>query len=278
MVDKGRHGQIHIGMSLIHRLPHFVDGFSNNPTFTTEHTADISLELIQRMVDGLLTKNSPCPTFSMLGKHLTQTETGILILKKNGTGIDKLLSVFGKHAIHSGGIIHIRKRVTVSREGITDLLELVLNRDRLVEDDEDTLLRHLASFRVSDRLLDRSKSDVAVTTSGTENHTFKTGLLFGGNDTSNGRETHIHVTSIHFFTFIQKSSSTIIASASSTGASGGKFRHSQTRSIRHEETTRLFQNFLKFNLFVVFQGQLFRIGVQFTQLSFVSFQFDLQGF
>mmetsp|Transcript_17802 Transcript_17802/g.27494 ORF Transcript_17802/g.27494 Transcript_17802/m.27494 type:complete len:385 (+) Transcript_17802:1625-2779(+) len=277
MVDKGRHRHIHVGMSLVDRLPHFIDRFGNNPTFTTKHTTDISLKLVQGMVDGLLAKDSPCPTFSVLGKHLTQTEPGVLILKKNSTGVNKLLSILGKHAIHSGGIIHVRKRITVSREGIADLLQFVLDRDRLVKNDKDTLLRHLTSFRVRDGLLDGSKSDITVTTSGTENHTFKTGLLFGRNNTRDGGETHIHITSIDFFAVVQKTSGTIIAT-SCTGASGSEFRHRQTRGIRHEETTRLFQHFLKLDFFIVFQSQLFGVGIQFAQLSFVSLQFNFQCF
>lgn len=60
--------------------------------------------------------------------------SSVLILQKNGSGVNKLLGVLREHFVNRCGIIHIGKTVTVGLESIADLLELELDTLGLVED------------------------------------------------------------------------------------------------------------------------------------------------
>mmetsp|Transcript_15497 Transcript_15497/g.35701 ORF Transcript_15497/g.35701 Transcript_15497/m.35701 type:complete len:207 (-) Transcript_15497:485-1105(-) len=204
----------------------------------------------------------PSPTFAVLGEHLAETVASILVLQKNGARINEFLGVLCKHLVNGFSVIHVRKTVSVSLESITDLLQLDFDRIGFVKDDEDGLLRELSSFRVGNRLLDGSKSDEAVTTGSTENHTLKVDAFIGRNNTGDGREAHIQVRTSFLFSqqvgFVRGS------------LTRGQLANSQTRSVGDEESTSLFQDFLQFHLFVVLNGELLAIGVQLLQLRFVS--------
>ena len=162
----------------------------------------------------------------------------------------------------------------MSCKGITDLLQLVLNGERLVKDDKDRLFDQFTSDWISDGLFDGCKADITVSASGTENHTFKSLTFFVGNNTSDRRETHVHVTC----TFFLQQSFRLVSGSIGGRRSCGKFGNGQTRSISHEETTSLLQDFLQFHLFIVFHGQLLGKRVEFLQLILIVFQFHLKCF
>mmetsp|Transcript_27206 Transcript_27206/g.48312 ORF Transcript_27206/g.48312 Transcript_27206/m.48312 type:complete len:457 (-) Transcript_27206:29-1399(-) len=272
MVHQTRHCHVHVDMSLFDGLLDFFQVFSNNPTFTTKHSRDISLEHVQRVVDGLFFQDNPCPALGMLGKHLAQTVSGVLVLQEDGSRVNQLLCILREHAVNRSRIIHVWETVSVSLEGITDLLELGLNRFGLVKDDEYTLLQELSRLRVSDGLLDGSESDIAVSTSGTKDHAFKASALFSGDDTSNRGETHVQIgASANSFRF-QK------VSLVGGGLSRRQFTDSQARGISNEEAPCLLEDLLELHLFVILMGKLFTVGVEFTELRLVSFEFHFQGF
>ena len=269
MVHQGRHGQVHVGVSTFHSLADGIKGFRNNPTFSSEHSRDIRLEHVEGVVDSLFAEHNPSPTFSVLGQELAETVAGVLIFQQDSAAIDQFLSIFSQHGIHGRGIVHVRKRVSVSRESIADLLELGFNGLRLVEDDEDRFFYHDSSFRVGDGLLDGSKAHIAVTTSGAEDHALKSNTFFGRDNTSDTREAHVQIRANFGF---QKT-----GGISSFAGSAGQFRNSQARSIGHEKAAGLFQHFLQFDLFVVFLGELLGVVVQFTKLRFILIQFSFHG-
>jgi hypothetical protein len=277
MVNEGRHCHIHVSVGLVDGDTDIIDTVSDNPTFTTEHTRNVVLELVEGVIDGLFAEDQPSPLFSALGEDLAKTEAGVLILEEDSAGVDKFLGVLGQHTVDSRGVVHVRERVTVGIESITDLLELGLDRKRLVEDDEDTLLDKKSVGWVGDRLLDRSETNVAVTTGGTEDHTLETSLFFGGNNSSDAGETHVHVAG-GGTTFGLKEVVGTITRASVAVSSGSELGNSKTRGISHEETTGLLKYFLEFNLLVVLSGELLGVGVEFLELRFVSLKFHLHTF
>jgi hypothetical protein len=158
----------------------------------------------------------------------------------------------------------------VSLECITDLLQLVLNGNRLVENNEYRLLNELSSVRIGNRLLDRCETNKAISAGSTENHTFETVLFLGGNNSGDGRETHIKITSL----IVGKK--TIISIV--TVPVGRNLRNSKTGCISHEESASLLQNFLQLNLLVVLDSELLGIAVEFLKLALISLEFDFDGF
>mmetsp|Transcript_17038 Transcript_17038/g.30848 ORF Transcript_17038/g.30848 Transcript_17038/m.30848 type:complete len:322 (+) Transcript_17038:774-1739(+) len=262
VIDKTGHGHVHVGVRTVDSVANFIKALGNDPTFTTKHTGHISLEHVERMVDTLFAKNNPSPLFSMLGQHLAKTEASILILEKDGTRINKLLSILSQHGIHGRGIVHVGKRVTVGTKGIANLLELDFNGGRLEKDNENALFNKLPRFRVGNGLLDGSKANVAVTTSSTENHAFKASLFFRCNNARNRGETHVHIAGRRTTFRFQKTIATVVGDGTVIGRStSGEFRNSKTGSIGHEEATRLFKHFLKLHLFIVLGGELFVVIV-----------------
>mmetsp|Transcript_17252 Transcript_17252/g.37749 ORF Transcript_17252/g.37749 Transcript_17252/m.37749 type:complete len:245 (+) Transcript_17252:1509-2243(+) len=183
VIDKTGHRHVHVGVSFLYTQFDLFEVFGNDPAFSTEHTRDISLEHVERVVNGFLFQDVPSPTFAVLSQHLAEAVASILVLQKDGTRINEFLCILGKHFVNGFGIIHVRKTVSVSLEGVTDLLEFDFNGIRLIENDEYRLLSKLTSFWVGDRLLNRCKSNKAVTTGGTENHAFKVGAFVGRNNT-----------------------------------------------------------------------------------------------
>mmetsp|Transcript_45264 Transcript_45264/g.67240 ORF Transcript_45264/g.67240 Transcript_45264/m.67240 type:complete len:279 (+) Transcript_45264:1406-2242(+) len=161
----------------------------------------------------------------------------------------------------------------MSIKRITNFLELGFNGGRLVKDNKDTLFGQGTRLRIRNGLLNGCKANVAISARGTKNHAFEPSLFFGRNNSGNGRKAHVHIPSL---IGIQQ---TLFAVASGrSGIARCQFTNRQTRSVRHEEATRLFQNFLEFHLFVVLCRELFRIRIEFLQLSFVLFEFALQMF
>jgi len=158
----------------------------------------------------------------------------------------------------------------VGHESITNLLQLVLNGNRLVKDNENRFLNELSSLGVGDGLFDRCKTNKAVSAGSTEDHTLEAILLLGGNNSGDGRETHIEITSL----VISKKSIVAVSVVSV----GGDFGDSKARCIGHEETASLLQNLLQFNLFVVLYSELFRVAIELLELTLVSLKFNFDGF
>ncbi len=270
VVDKTWHGHVHVGVSFLDGKLNLFEVLANDPSFSAEHARDISLEHVKGVVNSLLLQDVPSPTFAVLRKHLAESVTGILILQKDSSRVDELLGVVSQHVIDRFGIVHIRETVPVSLESVTNLLELDFNGFGLVEDDENRLLGELSSLGIGDRLLDGCESDEAVTTGSTENHAFKVGALFGRDNTSDGRETHVQVGADFF---LQQQVSLVGGSSGS-----GQLTDGQARTISDEESASLLQNLLQFNLFVVLNSKLFTVVVQLLELGFVSLEFGFQGF
>mmetsp|Transcript_30324 Transcript_30324/g.44288 ORF Transcript_30324/g.44288 Transcript_30324/m.44288 type:complete len:246 (-) Transcript_30324:619-1356(-) len=179
LINVTGHIHVHIRVSAVDGITHIVSVFCNDPTFTTEHTRYIRFEHVEGVVDGLLTEDGPCPLVNRSGKQLTKTETSILILQKNSAGIHKLLGILREHTIHRRSIVHIRKRIAMSRKCITNSLQLCLDTQRFVKDNKDTLLNLLSTVRIRDRLLNLCKSHKAVTSRRSENHSLKPNLFIG---------------------------------------------------------------------------------------------------
>mmetsp|Transcript_13824 Transcript_13824/g.22653 ORF Transcript_13824/g.22653 Transcript_13824/m.22653 type:complete len:202 (-) Transcript_13824:766-1371(-) len=140
LIDVVGHTVVHVTVGTVNAHTDILEVFRDNPSFSTEHTTHVCLEHVEGVVNSLFAENNPSPTLSVLGEHLAETEASVLILQEDGTRINKFLCVLSQHTVDRGGIVHIGERVTVSKEGITDLLEFGLNGEGLEEDDEDTLL------------------------------------------------------------------------------------------------------------------------------------------
>ena len=265
------HILIHITVGAIDTHADILKLFGNDPSFSAEHAGNIGLEHVEGMVDGLFAEDNPSPTFSVLGEHLTETESSILVLEEDGTRVHQLLSVFSEHPVNGGGIVHIRKGVTMGEKGIANLLQLGLNGEGFEKDNKDAFFNEGARFGTGDGLLNGCKADVAVSTGGPENHAFESNLFFGGDNSSDGGEAHVHVAG---FVIPSREESVRFTG----GLASGKFGNSETGGIRHEESARLLENFLQFDLFIVLPGQFLRVSIQLLQLTLVSLQFHLEGF
>mmetsp|Transcript_18832 Transcript_18832/g.23721 ORF Transcript_18832/g.23721 Transcript_18832/m.23721 type:complete len:321 (-) Transcript_18832:174-1136(-) len=252
-------------LSLVQRI-------SNNPSFSTEHTGDVRFEHVEGVVNSLLLDYNPSPTLGLLGQNLAEAVSRILVLEKNSARINELLCVLSQHTVNGRAIVHVWERVTVCHESITDLLQLGLNGGRLVEDDEDRLLNELPSLRISDRLLDGSKPNEAVTTRGTEDHTLKTSLFLRRHNASNGGEPHIKIEAA---LLPEQSLRPPITPTTIPGRT--QLRNGQPWRIRHEELTGLLQNLLELHLFIVLNSEFLRVAVELLQLILIAFEFDLKG-
>mmetsp|Transcript_16910 Transcript_16910/g.31635 ORF Transcript_16910/g.31635 Transcript_16910/m.31635 type:complete len:316 (-) Transcript_16910:486-1433(-) len=256
LVNETGHGHVHVGMSTVDTVTARFNGISNNPALASQHTRDVSLEHVERMIDCLLAKDNPRPPFAVLGEHLAQAKASVLILEQHSTGVNELLGVLREHAVNRRGIIHVRKRIPVSTKGVTDVLELLFNRHRLVEDDEHTLLHKVTILGVSDGLLDGSKADIAVATSGAEDHALEPNLLFRGDDSCDRGETHVHVPTRGTTLRFEEVISPVIASLA---ASSGELRNSKTRGISHKEPSSLLENLLQLHLLIVLRRKLLAV-------------------
>mmetsp|Transcript_23169 Transcript_23169/g.54823 ORF Transcript_23169/g.54823 Transcript_23169/m.54823 type:complete len:609 (+) Transcript_23169:149-1975(+) len=136
VIDQTRHGQVHIAMGPFDGLTDGIERFRHNPSFSAEHTRDISLEHVEGVVYSLFAKDNPSPAFSVLGQQLAKAITSVLILQQNGSAIHEFLGVFRQHLVHRRGIVHVGERVAVGGEGVTNLLKLGFNGLGLVENDE----------------------------------------------------------------------------------------------------------------------------------------------
>mmetsp|Transcript_54874 Transcript_54874/g.116580 ORF Transcript_54874/g.116580 Transcript_54874/m.116580 type:complete len:352 (-) Transcript_54874:753-1808(-) len=191
LVHVAGHVMVHIAVGAVHRGADVLEGLGDDPALTAEHARDVSLEHVEGVVDGLLAEDNPCPALRVLGEHLTEAETGVLILEEDGAGVDELLRIFGEHAINGGCIVHVREGVAMREERVANLLELCLNAERLEEDDEHALLYEAPRLGIRDGLLDGSEPDVAVAPCGPEDHTLEADLLLGGDNPSDGAEAHV---------------------------------------------------------------------------------------
>jgi hypothetical protein len=173
-------------MRTLDSLTNRFECIGNNPSVTTEHTRDVGVEHVEGMVNGLLAEDDPSLAFSVIGQQLAKTVASILILPENGPRVNKFLCVLSQHLVDGSGIVHVGKRITMGREGVADLLELGLDTFTVVKDGKDRLLEQHAGFRVGDGLLNRSESNVHITTGGTEDHALKANLFLSRDNFSNG--------------------------------------------------------------------------------------------
>mmetsp|Transcript_16339 Transcript_16339/g.29734 ORF Transcript_16339/g.29734 Transcript_16339/m.29734 type:complete len:295 (+) Transcript_16339:1691-2575(+) len=263
-------------MGLVDTVANFVNVFGNDPSLSTEHTTDITLEHVEGVVDSLLLEDNPGPPLGVLGEHLAKPEASVLILEQDSTRVNEFLGVLSEHTVSGRCIVHVRETVTVGSKGVADLLELGLNTERLVKDDEYALFHKLSSLWVGNGLLNGSKAHVAVTTGGTEDHALKARLLLSRHDTGNARKAHVHIVTLHGF--FLRAEEPLFLGVGILGTSSSELRHSQTGSVRHEETARLLENLLELNLFVVLRGEFLGIRVELLELSLISLKLNLQGF
>mmetsp|Transcript_14488 Transcript_14488/g.21287 ORF Transcript_14488/g.21287 Transcript_14488/m.21287 type:complete len:207 (+) Transcript_14488:1942-2562(+) len=158
----------------------------------------------------------------------------------------------------------------MGHKGITDLLQLRLDRDRLVEDNEDGFLHELSGVGIGDGLLDGGESHEAISAGGAEDHTLEAVLLLGGDDSSDRGETHIKIATI------VRPEQTIRAFI--TEPVGAEFRYGKTRGVGHEEAASLLQDLLKLHLLVVLMGELLGVAVQLLELAFIALELHLERF
>mmetsp|Transcript_17573 Transcript_17573/g.30990 ORF Transcript_17573/g.30990 Transcript_17573/m.30990 type:complete len:734 (+) Transcript_17573:515-2716(+) len=273
LIHMTRHILIHVTMRTIHTRPHILKRFGNDPPLPTEHTRHIRLEHVEGVVDGLFPEDDPRPAFRVLGEHLAEAEARVLVLEEDGAGVDEFLGVLGEHAIDGRGIIHIRQRVAMRKKGITNLLELGLNTERLEKHDKHALLNETSRLRISNGLLNGRKPHITIPPRGTKDHALEPHLLLRANNTRDGAEAHIEV-GPRLVIVRPGQQRTRLGGRSARG----KLGHGETRSIRHEEPTSLLEDLLQLHLLVVFPRELFGIGIEFLELRFVPFQFHLEGF
>ena len=206
------------------------------------------------MVDGLLPDDDPGPALGVAGEHLAEAEAGVLVFQEDGAGVDELLGVLGEQAVDGGGVVHVGEGVAMGVEGVTDLLELVLDGDGLVEDDEDALLDEFTRGGVCDGLLDGGKADVAVAAGGAEDHPLEPDLLLGGDDAGDGGEAHVHLAAGAGGVALGLEQAVGLRV---TGASHrGHLRHGEAGGVCHEEEPGFLQDLLQLDLLVVFGREL----------------------
>mmetsp|Transcript_29567 Transcript_29567/g.59687 ORF Transcript_29567/g.59687 Transcript_29567/m.59687 type:complete len:339 (-) Transcript_29567:449-1465(-) len=239
------HVVVHVAVSAVDAHADVVKGLGNHPSLSAKHTRDIGLEHVEGVVDGLLAKDDPSPALGVLREHLAETETSVLVLEKDGARVDQFLSILGQHAVHGGGVIHVREGITVGEEGVADFFQLGLDGERFEEDDEHALLDERAGLGIGNRLFDGSKANVAVSAGGAEDHALETNLLLGGNHPGYGRETHVHVPG-----FVISPGQKRVGSGSGRLAPP-ELRHGHARGIGHEEPPGLLQHLLQFHFLVV---------------------------
>ena len=161
----------------------------------------------------------------------------------------------------------------MSGKGVADLLELGFDTFTLVKDDKDRLLEQHAGFGVSDGLLDRSESNIHITTSGTEDHALKADLFLSRDNTGYRRKTHVEIRPGSHAGLEQVG----FVGGYITSTTSGQFRDCETGSIRHEKTTGLLEHFLEFNFLVVFNGELLGVRVELPELAFVLLKLNFEA-
>ena len=55
------------------------------------------------MVNSFLPKDDSRPAFRVMGKHLAEAETRVLVLEEDGAGVNQVLGVLSAHAINGRG-------------------------------------------------------------------------------------------------------------------------------------------------------------------------------
>mmetsp|Transcript_36289 Transcript_36289/g.87908 ORF Transcript_36289/g.87908 Transcript_36289/m.87908 type:complete len:340 (-) Transcript_36289:269-1288(-) len=263
IVHNTLHGDAHIGVCLFNHLTDLLPLFSNDPSFSSEDTRNISLEHVQRVIHSLFPKHNPCPSLGVASEQLAHSESSGLVSKQDRSRIDKFLRVFCQHLVNLGIIVHIRETVAIRTESITYLNQLGFNNRTLVEDDENRLFNGQTSVWISDGLINVGKTNKDVSTGRSEDHSLKASFLFIGNDTSKGRETHVMLA-----TLVQEAPSFFIGEFQSVSFGGCK-----SRCINHKEPTSLVQDFVQLYFFVVLGCELFAKGIELPKLRVVLSQF-----
>ena len=277
LLDVGGHVGVHAGVGTSDGLADVGGRLGDDPSLATEHARDVGLEHVEGVVDGLLADDDPGPALGVAGEHLAQAEAGVLVLEKDGAGVDKLLGILGEHAIDGRGVVHVGEGVAMSIEGVADLLELGLDGDGLVEDDEDALPDELAGGGVGDGLLDGGETDVAVTAGGTEDHSLEASLLLSGNHASDGGEAHVHVTGgTGGVLGSEKALGLVVSGTGRLGSAGGHLRNGQTGGIGHEKAAGLLEDLLQLDLLVVLGRELLAVRVELLELVLVSLELGLE--
>mmetsp|Transcript_18011 Transcript_18011/g.38898 ORF Transcript_18011/g.38898 Transcript_18011/m.38898 type:complete len:246 (+) Transcript_18011:1612-2349(+) len=242
------HVVIHITVGTVHAGTHILERVGNDPPLSAEHARHIRLEHVEGVIHGLFSQYGPRPTLGVLCEHLAKTETRILILEEDRAGIDQLLRILRKHAIHGGGIVHIRQRIPMRQKRIANLLELCLDAERFEKNDEYAFFNEGARFGIGNGLLDGGKAHVAIATCRAEDHAFEPHLLLGGDHSRDAAEAHVEI----------GTGLVVVGSgeegAGFGGASSREFGDGEAGCVRHEEAAGFFEYFLEFHLFVVFAG------------------------
>mmetsp|Transcript_11891 Transcript_11891/g.24589 ORF Transcript_11891/g.24589 Transcript_11891/m.24589 type:complete len:252 (-) Transcript_11891:373-1128(-) len=88
LVNVRGHVGVHAGMRTSDGVTELGGRFGDHPTLATEHAGNVRLEHVERVVDGLLADDDPCPALGVTGEHLAKTETSVLILEKDGARVD----------------------------------------------------------------------------------------------------------------------------------------------------------------------------------------------
>mmetsp|Transcript_25713 Transcript_25713/g.71848 ORF Transcript_25713/g.71848 Transcript_25713/m.71848 type:complete len:783 (-) Transcript_25713:14-2362(-) len=272
VVHKTWHGHVHVGVGSLDGVLDLVEVLGDDPSLSAEHSGNVSLELVEGVVDRLLADDDPSPALGVLGKHLAETVSRVLVLQQDGAGIDQLLGVLGEHGLDGRRIVHVGEAVSVGLEGVADLLELGLDAFGLVEDDEHALLNEGSGFRIGDGLLDRGESHVAVSAGGTEDHALEAVLLVCGHDSGDGGEAHVEI-----WAGSQPFRLEEVGGVVRAAVSRGELGNSKARGVGHEEATGLLEHLLELHLLVVLAGQLLAVRVELAELGLVAVQLVLEA-